>query len=163
MPATKKYWLMKSEPNTYSIQDLKKSGKDLWDGVRNYQARNFMMKEMQTGDEVLFYHSNANPPGVVGLAYISREAQPDPTALDPKSKYYDPTASKKNPRWFCVEVAFKSIFKKIISIEELRNEKALSKMLLLKKGQRLSVMPVTKTEYMYILKLAKKRGENGGT
>ena len=154
---------MKSEPNTYSIQDLKKSGKDLWDGVRNYQARNFMMKEMQVGDEVLFYHSNANPPGVVGLAYISGEAQPDPTALDPKSKYYDPTASRKNPRWFCVEVGFKSIFKKIISIEELRNEKALSKMLLLKKGQRLSVMPVTKAEYMYILKLAKKRGENSGT
>ena len=152
MPA-KKYWLMKSEPNTYSIQDLKKSRKDLWDGVRNYQARNFMMQEMQVGDEVLFYHSNAKPPGVVGLARVSKKAQPDPTALDSKSKYYDPAASKENPRWFCVEVAFKSIFKKIISIEELRKEKALSKMLLLKKGQRLSVMPVTEAEYMHILKM----------
>ncbi len=157
MPVTKKYWLMKSEPKTYSIQDLKKSGKDLWDGVRNYQARNFMMKEMQVGDEVLFYHSNATPPGVVGLAYVSKEAQPDPTALDPKSKYYDPTASKQNPRWFCVEVAFKSVFKKTIPIEELRKEKALSKMLLLKKGQRLSVMPVTKEEYMHILKMVNKK------
>ena len=152
---TKKYWLMKSEPGTYSIHDLKKSGKDLWDGVRNYQARNFMMNDMQVDDEVLFYHSNANPPGIVGLARISKKAQPDPTAFDPKSKYYDPGSSKKNPRWFCVEVAFKSIFKKLISIEELRNEKKLSKMLLLKKGQRLSVMPVTPLEYMHILKLSK--------
>ena len=152
---TKKYWLMKSEPGTYSIHDLKKSGKDLWDGVRNYQARNFMMNDMQVDDEVLFYHSNANPPGIVGLARISKKAQPDPTAFAPKSKYYDPGSSKKNPRWFCVEVAFKSIFKKLISIEELRNEKKLSKMLLLKKGQRLSVIPVTPLEYMHILKLSK--------
>ena len=154
---TKKYWLMKSEPGTYSIQDLKKSGKDLWDGVRNYQARNFMMKDMQVGDEVLFYHSNANPPGMAGLACVSKKAQPDPTAFDPKSKYYDPRSTKENPRWFCVEVKFKYIFKKFISIEKLRREKALSKMLLLKKGQRLSVMPVTKAEYMYILKLSNKK------
>lgn len=147
---------MKSEPSTYSIQDLKKSGKDLWDGVRNYQARNFMMNNMQVGDEVLFYHSNAKPPGVVGLARISKKAQPDPTAFDPKSKYYDSGSSKENPRWFCVEVAFKSIFKKIISIEELKKEKKLSKMLLLKKGQRLSVMPVTQSEYMYILKMSQQ-------
>ncbi len=148
---------MKSEPNVYSIQHLKKSGKDLWDGVRNYQARNFMMKDMQVGDEVLFYHSNANPPGVVGLAQVSKKAQPDPTAFNPKSKYYDPASSKENPRWFCVEVAFKSIFNKLISLKELRKEKVLSKMLLLKKGQRLSIMPVAKEEYMYILKLAQKK------
>lgn len=156
MSKVKKYWLMKSEPSIYSIQDLKKSGKDLWDGVRNYQARNFMVKDMQIDDEVLFYHSNASPPGVVGLARVSAKAQPDPTAFDPKSKYYDPASKRKNPRWFCVEVAFKSIFKKLISIEELRKEKALSKMLLLKKGQRLSVMPVTKAEYMHILKMSKR-------
>ncbi|MDE0119751.1 MAG: EVE domain-containing protein [Bdellovibrionales bacterium] len=155
---TKKYWLMKSEPSTYSIQDLKKSGKDLWDGVRNYQARNFMIKDMQVGDEVLFYHSNSKPPGMAGLACVSKSAQPDPTAFDPKSKYYDPSSTKGNPRWFCVEVKFKSIFKKFIPIEELRREKALSKMLLLKKGQRLSVMPVTKREYMHILKLSNKKG-----
>lgn len=152
---TKKYWLMKSEPTTYSIQDLKKSGKDLWDGVRNYQARNFMMNDMQIGDEVLFYHSNAKPPGIVGLAYISKKAQPDPTAFNSKSKYYDPSSKKENPRWFCVEVGFKRIFKKIISIEKLRQEKKLSKMLLLKKGQRLSVMPVTKEEFTHIIKLGK--------
>ena len=146
---------MKSEPTTYSIQDLKKSGKDLWDGVRNYQARNFMMNDMQIGDEVLFYHSNAKPPGIVGLAYISKKAQPDPTAFNSKSKYYDPSSKKENPRWFCVEVGFKRIFKKIISIEKLRQEKKLSKMLLLKKGQRLSVMPVTKEEFTHIIKLGK--------
>ena len=146
---------MKSEPTTYSIQDLKKSGKDLWDGVRNYQARNFMMKDMQVGDEVLFYHSNAKPPGIVGLSYISKKAQPDPTAFDPKSKYYDPGSTKKNPRWFCVEVGFKRIFKSIITIEKLRQEKALSKMLLLKTGQRLSVIPVTKAEYEHIIKMKK--------
>ena len=155
MPAKKKYWLMKSEPTTYSIQDLKKSSKDLWDGVRNYQARNFMMKDMQVEDEVLFYHSNAKPPGIVGLAYISQKAQPDPTAFDPKSKYYDPGSTKKNPRWFCVEVGFKRIFKNIIPIEKLRQEKVLSKMLLLKTGQRLSVMPVTKEEYEHIIKMEK--------
>ena len=155
MPTIKRYWMMKSEPSTYSIQDLKKSGKDLWDGVRNYQARNFMM-DMQVGDEVLFYHSNAQPPGVTGLARISKKAQPDPTAFNPKSKYYDPGSSRKNPRWFCVEVAFKSIFKNFIPLEKLRKEKTLSKMLLLKKGQRLSVMPVTKIEYMYILTLSKR-------
>ena len=152
----KKYWLMKSEPSVYSLQDLKKSGKDLWDGVRNYQARNFMMKDMRVGDEVLFYHSNAKPPGLAGLARISKQAQPDPTAFDPKSKYYDPKSQTDKPRWFCVEVAFKSIFKRFLPIQELRQEKALSKMLLLRKGQRLSVMPVTKEEYMCVLKMSKK-------
>ncbi len=152
----KKYWLMKSEPSVYSLQDLKKSGKDLWDGVRNYQARNFMMKDMRVGDEVLFYHSSAKPPGVAGLARVSKEAQPDPTAFDPKSKYYDPESRRDKPRWFCVELAFKSIFDRLLPIEELRREKALSKMLLLRKGQRLSVMPVTKEEYMRVLKMSKK-------
>ena len=157
MVREKKYWLMKSEPSVYSIQDLKKAGTDLWDGVRNYQARNFMMNDMQIGDSALFYHSNAKPPGVAGLARISKLAQPDPTAFDPKSKYYDPASNKKNPRWFCVEVAFKDIFKKLIPLEELRKQKALSKMLLLKKGQRLSVMPITKEEYMCILKMSKRK------
>ena len=145
---------MKSEPGTYSIQNLKKAGKDLWDGVRNYQARNFMMKDMQVGDEVLFYHSNAKPPGVVGLAFISKKAQPDPTAFNPQSMYYDPTSSRENPRWYCVEVAFKSVFKRILPLKELKKEKRLSKMLLLKKGQRLSVLPVTKEEYTHILKMS---------
>ena len=150
----KKYWLMKSEPSVYSIFDLKKSGRDLWDGVRNYQARNFMRNDMQVGDEVLFYHSNAFPSGVVGLAQVSQTAQPDPTAFNSRSKYYDPQSDRKKPRWFCVEVKFKKVFKRILSLQELRAEKKLSNMLLLKKGQRLSVMPVTKAEYMYIIKMA---------
>jgi len=145
---------MKSEPSVYSIYDLKKSKKDLWDGVRNYQARNFMINDMQVGDEVLFYHSNANPSGVAGLAYISKKAQPDPTAFDPKSQYYDAKSNKENPRWFCVEVGFKSVFKNFISLKNLKKEKLLSKMLLLKKGQRLSVMPISQTEYTHIVKMS---------
>ena len=154
---TQKYWLMKSEPSTYSIQDLQQAGKDLWDGVRNYQARNFMMKDMQIGDEVLFYHSNAKPPGVAGLATVSQKAQPDPTAFDPQSLYYDPTSTKENPRWFCVEVCFKAVFKNMIPLEKLRKEKALSKMVLLQKGQRLSVMPITKKEYEHIIQMSQKK------
>ncbi len=149
-----RYWLMKSEPSVYSIYDLKKSKKDLWDGVRNYQARNFMMKDMQAGDKALFYHSNANPPGIAGLMHISKIKQPDLTAQDPKSKYHDPRATKENPIWFCVEVQFQAVFKNFIPLEELRKHKSLKNMALLKKGQRLSVMPLTKQEYGYILKLA---------
>ena len=151
----KGYWIMKSEPMNYSILDLKKEKRTLWDGVRNYQARNFMMKNMKIGDEVLFYHSNANPSGVVGLASVFKEALLDPTALDKKSKYYDPKASIKNPRWFGVTVQFKEAFKNIISLQNLHKEPILKNMLLLKKGQRLSVLPVTKKEYQHILKLAK--------
>ena len=153
----KKHWLMKSEPSVYSIYDLKKSGRDLWDGVRNYQARNFMMKDMQVGDEVLFYHSNAQPPGIAGQARVSKTRQVDLTAFDPKSKYYDPRSTKKNPRWFCVEVEFKSVFKRLVPLQELRKEKLLSKMLLLKKGQRLSVLPLTRQEYTHILTLSKRK------
>ena len=148
---------MKSEPGAYSIQDLKKSGKDLWDGVRNYQARNFMMKDMRIGDKVVFYHSNARPPGAVGLAEVSQLAQPDPTAFDPKSKYYDPTSCRDKPRWFCVEVKFKALFKNTVSLEEMRKSKALSNMLLLKKGQRLSVMPIKKEEYNHIIKMSQRK------
>ena len=145
---------MKSEPGVYSIFDLKKSVKDLWDGVRNYQARNFMRDDMQAGDEVLFYHSNARPSGLAGLAEVSQKACPDPTAFNPRSKYYDPKSVKTCPRWFCVEVKFKKIFKNFIPLERLRTEKKLQNMLVLKKGQRLSVMPVTKQEYMHIIKMS---------
>ena len=147
---------MKSEPTTYSIQDLKKSKKDLWDGVRNYQARNFMINDMQVGDEVLFYHSKAKPPGIAGLAYITKKALPDPTAFDPKSPYYDPKSPRKKPRWYCVEIGFKSIFKNFIPLETLRKDKACTKMKVLKKGQRLSIMPVTKAEYIYIARLGQQ-------
>ena len=145
---------MKSEPTQYSIQDLQKDGKDLWDGVRNYQARNFMMQDMRVGDEVLFYHSNAKPSGIAGLAFVAGPAQADPTAFDPNSKYYDPFSSIEKPRWYCVKVAFKAVFKNLIPLSQLRAEKPLSNMWVLKKGQRLSVMPVTPAEYHHILTLS---------
>ena len=124
--------------------------------MRNYQARNFMMKEMKKGDRVLFYHSNSKPPGVAGLAFICEEAKADPTALDKRSKYYDSKATKEKPRWFAVTVQFVEDFNKIISIGELREEKALKDMALLKKGQRLSVLPVSQKEYQHIVQMLKK-------
>lgn len=154
MKKAPQHWLMKSEPLTYSIRHLKKEGKTLWDGVRNYQARNFM-QSMNPGDKVLFYHSNATPPGIAGLAQVSRSVVPDPTAFDKSSPYFDPKSSREKPRWFCVEVCFEKSFSKLISLDDLRKEKALKDMLVLKKGQRLSVQPVTKKEYDHIIKMAR--------
>ena len=142
---------MKSEPLNYSIEHLKKDKIALWDGVRNYQARNFM-QTMRPGDKVLFYHSNANPPGIAGLARVSRSAVPDPTAFDKNSPYFDPKSTKEKPRWFCVEVRFEKAFAKLISLGDLRKEKFLKNMLVLKKGQRLSVQPVTKQDFDYIVR-----------
>ena len=147
------YWLMKSEPLTYSIDRLKKEKKTLWDGVRNYQARNFMMNDMKTGDAVLFYHSNANPPGVAGVAVIKGKAVPDPTQFNKKSQYFDPKSLREKPRWFCVEVGFKRKFKNFISLRDLRLRKDLKDMLLLKKGQRLSIQPLTKKQFEIICQL----------
>ena len=115
----------------------KKEKTTLWDGIRNYQARNFMMKEMSVGDQILFYHSNAKPPGVAGLAKVSAPAKPDPTAFDKKSKYYDEKSSKDNPRWFCVEVRFVKKFSQLISLEEIKNNTKLKDMMVIKKGMRL--------------------------
>ena len=156
MPQKISYWLMKSEPNSYSIQDLKRDKTAFWDGVRNYQARNFMIQDMKIGDKVLFYHSNAKPSGVTGLAVVCKTAEPDLTALDKKSIYYDPKATKQNPRWQAVTVRFVALFDRVISLSELRGEKALKDMLLLKKGQRLSVLPVTKKEYDGIVKMSQR-------
>ena len=147
---------MKSEPNSYSIQDLKRDKRAFWDGVRNYQARNFMINDMKIGDKVLFYHSNAKPSGVTGLAIVCKKAEPDPTALNKKSMYYDPKATKENPRWKAVTVQFVKMFSHIISIQDLRQEKTLKNLSLLKKGQRLSVLPITKSEYEHIVKIATK-------
>lgn len=144
---------MKSEPETYSIDDFKNEKTTWWEGVRNYQARNFM-RDMKKGDLVLFYHSNANPPAIVGLATVSKEAQPDKSAFDKKSSYYDPKSTPENPRWFCVEIAFQKKFKKILPLEELKKEKSLKSMVLLKPGSRLSVQPVTPEEFAHILKMA---------
>lgn len=150
----KKYWLMKSDADVYSIYDLQKDKKTLWDGVRNYQARNFMMKDMQVGDDVLFYHSLAHPPGIAGLAQVSQPAKPDPTALDSRSKYFDPKSNLKKPRWYCVEVCFKKIFRSFIPLSQLRKESQLKSMLVLKKGQRLSILPITPKEFKHILTLS---------
>jgi predicted RNA-binding protein with PUA-like domain len=150
------FWLMKTEPNVYSINDLKKDKKALWDGVRNYQARNFMRDEMKVGDQVLIYHSNSDPSAVVGVAEVTKTAQVDPEAFNKKSPYFDPKSQKDNPRWFCVEVKYKKTLKKPISLEELKNQKSLSEMLLIQKGQRLSIQPCTPKEFDTVCKLAEK-------
>lgn len=148
-----KYWLMKSEPDVYSIDQLAKDKKTWWEGVRNYQARNFMMKEMTEGDLVLFYHSNAEPPGVAGIARVCAAAQPDKTQFDKKSEYYDEKATKDKPQWLCVQVEYVQKFKNLVSLTQLRDEKGLADMLVLKKGQRLSVQPVDKKHFEILKKL----------
>ncbi len=150
-----KYWLMKSEPEVFSIDDLaaREQQVEAWDGVRNYQARNFM-REMRRGDLMFFYHSNANPPGIVGIAEIVKEAYPDFTQFDPSSHYFDARSSIDNPRWDVVDVRFKEKFQQMISLGELKQHEALVNMPLVRKGNRLSVMPVSKDEWHYILHLA---------
>jgi predicted RNA-binding protein with PUA-like domain len=150
------HWLMKSEPEVFSIDDLAKRGESLWDGVRNYQARNFMMKDMQIGDEILFYHSSCEPPGVAGRAVVAGLAEPDPSQFDKKSEYYEPKATREKPIWFAVKVGFEEKFTHFLSLEEIRHESKLGKMLLLKRGQRLSIQPVTAAEFQWICKLARR-------
>lgn len=147
----KQYWLMKSEPDVYSIQDLARDGSTYWDGVRNYQARN-NMRAMKVGDEVLYYHSNAKPPGVVGLARVCRAAYPDPTQFDRKSKYFDEKSSREDPRWSLVDIEFVSDFPRIVSLDDVKADKALADMALVRHG-RLSVQPVTKGEFARVKKL----------
>ena len=149
-----RYWLVKSEPSSYSIDDLKKDRKTPWTGVRNYQARNFMRDDMRVGDPVLFYHSNADPTGVAGIAKVASAPYPDATALDKKSDYYDEKSKKDNPRWQLVDIGFVKKFKDVVPLSELRKEKALAKMRLLEPGQRLSVMPVTKEEFEHVINMA---------
>ncbi len=150
----KKFWLMKSEPEAYSIDDLQRDKKECWDGIRNYQARNFMMKEMKVGDKVLFYHSNAKPPGVVGLAEVCKEAYPDHTAWDTESKYYDPRSTKEKPLWYMVDLAFVEKFPRIISLTELKENPLLSDMMVIKKGMRLSIQPVKEEEFFAVCSMA---------
>lgn len=147
-----KYWLMKSEPEVFSIDDLKKNKKTLWEGVRNYQARNFMMKDMKVGDLVLFYHSNATPPGVAGIAKVTKLAQPDPTQFDKKSEYFDSKATQEKPIWYCVEVCFVKKFDEVYSLEQIKSNPKLKNMLVIKKGQRLSVQPVEEDDFNFLTK-----------
>lgn len=148
------YWLMKTEPDTYSIDDLAKEGKTQWEGVRNYQARNIMRDDMKVGDRVLFYHSNAKPPGVVGLAEVSRLAYPDYFAWDPESKYFDPKASEENPIWQMVDVKFVKKFDHMVSLDTLKSREEFADMMVTRRGARLSVQPVSLTHFNAVIDLA---------
>lgn len=147
------YWLMKSEPDVFSIDDLKKKKKSGWDGVRNYQARNFMRDDMKLGDLVLFYHSSCEVPGVSGLAKVSKTSHPDPSQFDSKSEYYDPKATHEAPRWFMVEVEFVERFDQVITLTTIKATKGLESMPLVQKGSRLSINPVTASEFKIITAL----------
>jgi predicted RNA-binding protein with PUA-like domain len=159
MAKATQYWLLKTEPGSYSIQDLAKETKQTthWDGVRNYQARNYMRDQMKLGDKVLVYHSNANPPAVAGTATIVRESYPDHTSWDPNDKHYDEKSTAQSPRWFMVDIRLEQIFDEPIPLDDLRTVSALKEMELLRKGSRLSVQPVRKKEFDAILKLAAKK------
>lgn len=148
-----KFWLIKSEPSEFSIEDLEKSKNKTtyWDGVRNYQARNFIRDEMKKGDQVLFYHSNAEPNAVVGICKVVKEAYPDHTQFDSKHVHYDPKADKKNPTWFMVDIKLVKKFKRAVTLEEIKLNSKLAKMKLVQRGNRLSVMPITKDEFEEIL------------
>ena len=147
------HWLMKSEPDAFSIDDLERKGQEAWDGVRNYQARNFMRDGMRVGDKVFFYHSNCAEPGIAGVAEVATDAYPDPSQFDPKSDYFDSGSTRDNPRWMLVEVKFVKKFKRTITLDELKQHEALAEMALVRKGNRLSVMPVSDGDWKYILKL----------
>jgi predicted RNA-binding protein with PUA-like domain len=160
MPKPRSYWLMKSEPGAFSIDDLAKAPKQTtcWDGVRNYQARNFM-RAMAVGDLVLFYHSNAEPPAIAGTAEVVRTAYPDDTQFDKRSHHYDPASTKTAPRWDMVDIKYRERFIPSLSLDRLRQEPKLKNMVLLRKGSRLSVQPVTESEWAVILTLAQNAGE----
>ena len=150
----KNYWLMKSEPESYGIGHLKKDKKTAWTGVRNFQARNYMRDDMQVGDGILFYHSNCKEPGVYGLAKVASKPYADPTQFDPKSRYYEPRATKEKPVWYLVDIAFVKELKRPVLIAELRDHAKTSGMHMLQKGSRLSVTPVTEAQYEAVLDMA---------
>ena len=147
------YWLMKTEPDVLSIDKLKELKISDWDGVRNYQARNFMRDQMKLKDKVLIYHSSCDEIGIAGIAEVSRESHPDYTAIDPKSEYFDAKATKENPRWYMVSVKWVQTFSRVISLDELRSIPDLSEMIVIKKGNRLSITPVTEREFKIIRNL----------
>ena len=157
MTARKRHWLMKSEPDAFSIDDLQRVGTEPWNGVRNYQARNFMRDGMKVGDGILFYHSNTKVPGIVGTATVASEAYPDATQFDPGSDYYEPKASGEQPRWYLVDVAFERKLAQVIALDEIKQHAdALGEGFpLTAKGNRLSVFPVTAAQWKLLLSLEK--------
>ena len=155
MSPRRRYWLMKSEPDAFSIDDLARVGTEPWTGVRNYQARNFMRNGMKPGDGVLFYHSNCTPPGIVGTATVASPPYPDPTQFDRASHYFDPKATQEEPRWFLVDVAFERKLTRILPLDEIRRhaDDLGEEFALIKRGSRLSVMPVSAAQWSLLLSL----------
>jgi predicted RNA-binding protein with PUA-like domain len=152
--AKRKYWLFKSEPDVYGIADLERDGSTTWEGVRNYQARNFLRDDCQVGDGVLYYHSNTKPPGIVGVARVSRGAYPDPYQFDEDSKYYDPKAKPEAPPWVMVDVELVARFDEVLTLDQLKADAKLDGMLVTRKGQRLSIQPVEAAHWRRVCKLA---------
>ena len=149
------HWLIKSEPDVFSIDDLVRVRREPWSGVRNYQARNYMWKDMKPGDLALFYHSNAKPPGIAGIAKVVGSPYPDPTQFDPKSEYHDPKATEEKPRWFLVDFEFVGKFQEILTLEAIKADTLLSEMMICQRGTRLSITPVDPLHYKRACKLAR--------
>ena len=150
---TMAHWLMKSEPDVYSIDDLRRDGREMWDSIRNYQARNMMRDDMRIGDEIFFYHSSCKVPAIVGISRVCSEPYPDPIQFDATSRYFDPKSSKDNPRWILVDVEFVRKFDRAITLTELREQPGLEGMILMRRGNRLSIMPVRDEHWDLILTL----------
>ncbi len=146
-------WLMKSEPDVYSIDDLQRDGQEMWDSIRNYQARNMMRDDMRIGDPIFFYHSSCKEPGVVGIAEVASKPYPDPVQFDKQSRYFDAKSDPDNPRWILVDVKFVRKLKRNVTLTEIKAEKSLADMILTRKGNRLSIMPVEKKHWDKILRL----------
>ncbi len=149
------FWIFKSEPEVYSIDDIKRDQWTYWDGVRNYEARNFLRDKVKKGDIVLFYHSNCEEPGVYGICEVIKEGYPDFTQFDSSNKHFDPRSKKENPTWFMVDIKFLKKLKKPVTLEEMKKNSRLKNMRLIRKGNRLSILPITKEEYEEILKMSK--------
>ena len=155
MSTRRRYWRMKSEPDAFSIDDLQRVGVEPWNGVRNYQARNFMRDGMRVGDGILFYHSNTKVPGIVGTATVASPAYPDDTQFDPRSHYHDPKATREEPRWFLVDVAFERKLSRTIALDEIKShaDSLGDEFALIRRGNRLSVFPVSAAQYKFLLSL----------
>lgn len=149
-----RHWLIKSEPDVFSIDDLERVGREPWTGVRNYQARNFMWREMKPGDQALFYHSNAKPPGIVGVAKVAGAAYPDPTQFDAAGEYFDPAATSANPRWWLVDFEFACKFPAILTLDALKADPQLAEMTVCQRGTRLSITPVSSAHFKRACRLA---------
>ena len=157
MASAKRYWLLKSEPGAYSIDDLERDTTTSWEGVRNYQARNFLRDDARIGDLVLFYHSNTDPVGVAGIAKGMRAGYPDPFQFDKRNKYFDPKSKPESPTWVTVDVGFVEKFAEVVALATLKSMPGLEKMVVTQRGSRLSVQPVTKEEFEIVRKLGRSR------